>query len=124
MNIRFAAAIIDQGRHAPTCVGDFNFVPEANAHIWKGLVATTLSELAEHVNGAVKSIEELQSPFVTMRVVQVGEGQEQENDEVSTLRSTNAALVEQNRQLNDVIAKCQPPRPTLTLVDEPVPVTS
>lgn len=117
MKTGFAAAINDQGRFAPTCVGDFNFEPDANAHIWKSKIAESARELAECVNGAIASVLVLGSPFITLRIVEVGSPVDEvaaEGEDSPTPESVKSALIEANGELRDVITR----RPSLALVED------
>lgn len=121
MNNRFAAAINDQGRFAPTSVGDFDFIPEANAHIWRGRIASSAKELSEIVNGAIASLAGFQSPFTTLSVIQVGAPAESPADEnKSTLETENEALRAANQELNEVISRlsARPALPRLAVIEE------
>lgn len=123
MTTRFAAAINDQGRFAPTSVGDFNFVPEANAHIWKGKFATSAADLAEQVNGAVLSVAAWGNPHVTLHVVEFGASPEVVDENASTPESEKEALLETIRELRETILHLQTPGapangPTLRILEE------
>jgi len=102
---KFAAALNEQGRFAQVCVGDFTLLPEVGRHIWKGKVAETIEELAEHINGALKSISEFGDPFLTLAVVAVSQGEQRE----AKAREENSEIIlEANRQLQDVIEHVTP----------------
>jgi hypothetical protein len=124
--MKFAAAINDQGRFANTCIGDFRFVPEFGAHIWKGLNGSTPIEMLEQINGAVKSLEELNDPFAKLRVVMIEDGAEapvEVDENKSTLESENEALRETVRELQNMLAEVTAPRAsvsgaTLRLLEE------
>lgn len=118
MSTRYAAAINDQGRFANTCIGDFNFVPEFGAHIWKGKIATNAAELAEHINGALASLKEWGDPFVFLRVAEIA-GAEVVDENASTPESEKGALLETIRELRETIATLQRPTggPTLKLLE-------
>lgn len=120
---KFAVAIHDQGRFAPTCVGDFQFLPDIGAHVWKAKTAETMKDLAEQMNGAFLSWKEFGNPFINLRVIEIGattnERAREENDEGVTVESTNRSLVQANGELRDVIAKCNAPRRKLELVGDP-----
>lgn len=119
MNTRFAAALNDQGRFANTCVGDFNFVPEGGAHIWKGKIATSAGELAEHVNGAIIALAELADPFASLRVIEIVDANASPDENASTPESENEALRQTIRELQQTIATLQRPAgPTLKILEE------
>jgi hypothetical protein len=101
MEDRYAVALNDQGRFAPTVVGDFAFVPEAGRHIWNGKVATSMAELAEQVNGAIKSIVNFGDPFKTIEVVPVGKQTAAEGVTASHVD----LMGEANGMLLDVVAQ-------------------
>lgn len=90
----FAAAITRQGRFAPTCVAGFTFDPEAERHIWQGKVATNAAELAEQVNGAIKSIAAFGDPWMTLEIVEVpgGEPETDKDAVIASLLAANAEL--------------------------------
>jgi len=52
------------------------FNPEYERHIFQGKTASTLSELADQVNAAVKSVLEFRDPFIGFEVVEVEKGAE------------------------------------------------
>jgi putative intracellular protease/amidase len=100
---RFAVALNEQGRFAATTVGDFTLVPEAGRHVWKGKIAASAAELADQVNGAIKSIIDFGDPF-KIEVIAVG-GQLQSADcrlQIEEKKQTEIIL-EANRQLQNVI---------------------
>lgn len=123
MSKQFAAAINDQGRFAPTAVGDFNFVPEANAHIWKSKFAINAADLAEQVNGAVLSVAAWGNPHVTLRIIEFGGSPEVVDENASTPQSEKEALLETIRELRETILHLQTPGapaagPTLRILEE------
>lgn len=121
MKTGFAAAINDQGRFAPTCVGDFNFVPEANAHVWKSKIVESAAELVECANGAIASVAVMGSPYITLRFIQVGSPAVEApvEEDSPTPESVKAALLATNGELRNVIASPAPRgRPSLALVED------
>lgn len=115
--MKYAVSISDQGRFAPTQVGDFCFLPEHNLHVWKGTLATTMRELAEQVNAATASLLEFGSPFTTLRVVEVDVAAAVDEN-IPTPETTNAALLEANRELRETIARMSIRKPSLRLIEE------
>lgn len=105
---KFAVALNDQGRFAQTVVGDFTMVPEAGRHVWQGEIATSMVELAEQVNGAIKSIIDFRDPFKTIEVIAVGEMRSAECGVRSGEKDQTAIILEANRQLQDVIEHVTP----------------
>jgi len=97
--MKYAVAINSQGRFAPTIVGEFVYDPEHDLHVWKAKLATTMKELAEQVNEASAFLTNWNTPFVTLRVVEV--------DAKPELRdSTKESLIQANAELLAVISCC------------------
>lgn len=92
---KYAVAICDQGRHAPTVVGEFVFLPEHSLHAWKGKIATSMKELSEQVNLATAFLDSWGTPFVTLRIVPIDP--EEEPD------TTKESLIAANQELLEVI---------------------
>lgn len=101
----FCVCLNNQGRYATHQVGDFIFVVEAGRHAWQGKIAATAEELAEYVNGAVKSIVDFGDPFKTLEVVECrmpnAERRMEEPDKDSVIASLRTA----NQELRDIIAR-------------------
>lgn len=122
METKFAAALNDQGRFANTNIAGFTLIPEGY-HTWKGKVASSMEELAEHVNEAVAGLEEFGSPFFKLRIVRIGApvaaAPEQVDEDVVTPVTVKAALVDANQQLNETIRDISDRRtPSLKLREE------
>ena len=96
--MKFAVAINPQGRYAPTIVGEFIYDPIFDVHVWKGKLATNMKELAEQVNAASAFLTNWNTPFVTLRVVEL-ESQEDPMD------STKQSLIQANAELLNVIER-------------------
>jgi hypothetical protein len=78
--MKYAVAICDQGRFAPTVVADFVYQSKENLHVWKGTFATSMSELCQQVNEALKALETWADPWLTLRVVEIDEASEPMNE--------------------------------------------
>ena len=114
--MKYAVCISDQGRFAPTCVGDFSFLPDQNLHVFKGILASSAKELSDQVNAAVASLSAYGSPFTTLRIVEISDVEEVED--VSTDESTKESLIQANAELNEVIKTIAPKPKKLSLVSE------
>ncbi len=68
---KYAVALQKQGIYAPTKVGDFWFDPTYERHIWFGKTASNMEELAEQVNGAMKSLVAWADPFLSFEAILV-----------------------------------------------------
>jgi lysyl-tRNA synthetase class I len=116
--MKFAVALNDQGRFAPTQVLEFSLLPECNAHVWKGMVAESMKDLADQVNCASAFLDEFGGPFIKLRVLEVGQQTPDPADEEKpTLESVNRSLIQANAELNQVIEKIGLSRPTLKLIE-------
>lgn len=105
----FAACLNKQGQFSATVIGDFALLPEVGRHVWKGKIANTSAELAEQVNGAIKSVQAFGDPFQSVEVVEIEAGVEDarsEGDKDSVIASLRTA----NRELNEVIKHLQRPK--------------
>ncbi len=71
--MKYAVAICDQGRFAPTVVADFVYQSKENLHVWKGTFATSMSELCQQVNEALEALKTWADPWLTLRVVEIEE---------------------------------------------------
>lgn len=70
--MRYAVCLNEQGRFSSVNIGDFTKRPEVNdRHVFKGIFAETIDELAEQVNAAVKSVAAYADPFQVVEVVGV-----------------------------------------------------
>lgn len=106
---RFAVCLNEQGQFAATCVSDFNLLPAVGRHVWKGKLAETAVELAEQINGALKSLAEFGDPFKTLEVISVGKDGSRTAEGGNGEVKTSDIILEANRQLQEVIEQVTPP---------------
>lgn len=126
MITKYAAAINEQGRFANTFVGHFTINSELNAHIYKGRIATSMSELAEIVNESLKALVDFADPNLSLRIIPAeidsepqAEPAAPDDDEPPTPESVKAALLRANEELRKVVEKGAPsPGPTLKLIGQ------
>lgn len=123
MNTRFAAAINDQGRFANVNVGDFILTEQSGRHTWQGKTAATIEELAEQVNGAIASLTAFGNPWLELKVIAVDVKPEEQKpadsktgEEPVTDDSVKSALVDANAELQNLLGKTVPKKPTLELI--------
>lgn len=123
----FVVAINDQGTFAPTSVGDFIFDDKAKMHCWKGRRANNMVELAEQVNGGLKSLANYGNQWITLRVVslspaavdsEVENPKEPVETEPVSEASIKTSLVQANDELRQVVTALPVPvsKPSLALV--------
>lgn len=125
MITKYAAAINDQGRFANTFVGHFSLNSDLNAHIYKGRIATSMSELAEIVNESLVALVEFADPNLTLRIIpaeipsqaQAEPPPADDDDSPPTPESIKTSLVQANDELRSVIEK-RPTGPTLKLIGQ------
>lgn len=88
---KYAVALTQQSRFAPTKVGEFLHDPKCDRHIWQGKTASTMAELAEHTNAALQSLIDFRDPFLGIELIKVESGKQEEPFPASYLtRQLNA----------------------------------